>query len=162
MSTTSAPAPGDAAPSAPEGPITTAPKRVKVPTIIQQAQVECGAASLGMILAHFGRWETLEDLRTACGVTRDGADAPSIVAAAAGYGLDYTAVRGDIEKLRDYPVPSIAWVRRSHFVVLEGIHGGRVYLNDPAHGPRSETIDEFALEYSGVAINFTKNASFTP
>lgn len=142
--------------------VTTAPKRVKVPTIIQQAQVECGAASLGMILAHFDRWETLEDLRTACGVTRDGANAQSIVAAASTFGLEYTVSRGGVEDLNGFPVPSIAWVRRSHFVVLEGIHGGRVYLNDPAHGQRSETVEEFAEEYSGAAINFTKSESFTP
>lgn len=134
---------------------------MKVPTIIQQAQVECGAASLGMILAHHGRWETLEDLRAACGVTRDGASAPAIVAAGADYGLDYTAVRGGVEELNGFAVPAIAWVRRSHFVVLEGIHGGRVYLNDPAHGQRSETIEEFALEYSGAAIHFTPNDTFT-
>ena len=142
--------------------VSTAPRRVKVPTIIQQAQVECGAASLGMILAHFDRWETLENLRTACGVTRDGADAPAIVAAAAGYGLDYKAMRGGVENLNGFAVPAIVWVRRSHFVVLEGIHGGRVYLNDPAQGRRSETVDEFALEYSGAAIHFTKNADFAP
>ena len=153
--------PPPAQPADPAG-TTTAPKRAKVPTIIQQAQVECGAASLGMILASLGRWETLEDLRTACGVTRDGADAQSIVAAASGYGLDYTVSRGGVADLNGFPVPSIAWVRRSHFVVLEGIHGGQVYLNDPAHGRRSETVDEFAQEYSGAAIHFTTNASFTP
>ena len=81
----------DAAPSG-QVTITTTPARVKVPTILQQAQVECGAASLGMILAHFGKWESLDSLRTACGVSRDGASAVAIVGAAAGFGVVVHAV----------------------------------------------------------------------
>ena len=141
--------------------VTTNPRRIKVPTILQQAQVECGAACLGMVLAHFDRWESLETLREACGVSRDGADAIAIVEAGAAFGLDYTAQRGTLEDLNGLAVPSILWVRRSHFVVLEGIHGGTVYINDPARGRREATVDDFASEYSGAAITFTPNKTFT-
>ena len=151
----------DAAPSG-QVTITTTPARVKVPTILQQAQVECGAASLGMILAHFGKWESLDSLRAACGVSRDGASAVAIVGAAAGFGLEYEARRGTVEELQGMSVPAIVWVRRSHFVVLEGAHGGTFYLNDPARGRRTASLEDFASEYSGAAIYFTKAAEFTP
>jgi NHLM bacteriocin system ABC transporter peptidase/ATP-binding protein len=150
-----------ASPSVTLDQITTSPRRTKVPTILQQAQVECGAACLGMVLAHFGRWESLDTLREACGVSRDGADAIAIVEAGAGFGLDYTAKRGTLEDLNGLAVPSILWVRRSHFVVLEGIHGGTVYINDPARGRREATVDDFASEYSGAAITLTPNKTFT-
>lgn len=142
--------------------VVTAPPRAKVPTILQQAQVECGAASLGMILASYGRWETLDELRAACGVSRDGSSAVAIVAAAAEYGLQYESHRGTVDDLDGLSVPAILWVRRSHFVVLEGAHGGHVYLNDPARGRRVATLEDFAEEYSGVAITFTKMPTFTP
>jgi len=133
----------------------------KVPTVLQQAQVECGAASLGMVLAHYGRWETLESLRAACGVSRDGATAMSIVNAAMKFGLDCQGHRGTMADLQGMSVPAVLWWRRSHFVVLEGAHGGKFYLNDPARGRYAVFEDEFARQYSGAAITFQPNASFT-
>ena len=144
------------------GSVTTAPVRVKVPTLLQQSQVECGAASLGMILAHLGRWETLENLRQACGVTRDGANAIAIMQAAEHYGLTPEGHRGMVSDLNGISAPAIVWVRRSHFIVLEGAHNGTFHVNDPARGRYQLTTDEFTQMFSGAAITFTKTADFTP
>lgn len=141
--------------------VRTSPVRAKVPTILQQAQVECGAASLGMVLAHFGRWETLDTLRVACGVSRDGANAVAIMTAAEDFGLQPEGHRGTYEDLNGLSVPAIVWVRRSHFVVLEGAANGVHHINDPARGRYSLPTDEFAAMYSGAAITFTKKADFT-
>ena len=44
----------------------------KVPVVMQMEDLECGAASLTMILAYYRKWLPLEQVRADCGVSRDG------------------------------------------------------------------------------------------
>lgn len=138
----------------------TTQRRERVPTVLQMEQVECGAASLGMVLAHFGRWVQLRELREACGISRDGASALDIVRAGRKYGVEGTGHVGEISKLEGLDVPAIVWLRRSHFAVLEGARNGSFHLNDPDGGRYSLDAREFAEAYSGAAISFEKTADF--
>ncbi|MBR4153232.1 MAG: NHLP family bacteriocin export ABC transporter peptidase/permease/ATPase subunit [Selenomonadaceae bacterium] len=137
--------------------------RVKVPTILQMEATECGAASLSMILAHYNLWLPLEKLRQECGVNRDGSKASCVIRAARNRGCNANGYRWKADRIREVNTfPLIIHWEFNHFVVLEGIKGDTVYLNDPAMGRRTVKWDEFRTSYTGVALQVAPNENFKP
>ncbi|MBR1646424.1 MAG: NHLP family bacteriocin export ABC transporter peptidase/permease/ATPase subunit [Selenomonadaceae bacterium] len=137
--------------------------RVKVPTILQMEATECGAASLSMILAHYKLWLPLEKLRQECGVNRDGSKASCVIRAARNRGCTANGYRWNADRVREVKeFPLIIHWEFNHFVVLEGIKGDTVYLNDPAMGRRTVKWDEFRTSYTGVALRVVPNENFKP
>lgn len=122
--------------------------------------LECGAACLAMILGYHGRWVPLEELRAACGVTRDGSKASNVLKVARGFGLAAKGFKKEPEGLMALPVPSIIHWNFNHYVVFEGIHKGRAHINDPAHGPLSIPLDELSQSFTGVVLAFTPTETF--
>ena len=135
-------------------------KRVRTPLFPQMEAAECGAACLGSVLAYFGRWESMESLRTACGVNRDGASAADIVTAGKDYGLRITGWRKEVRELVDMPMPAILFWEFNHFVVLEGITRGRFYINDPANGRRWVGEETFDQSFTGIVLQVERTAEF--
>ena len=135
-------------------------KVVKVPQVMQMEAVECGAASLTMILAHYGKWLPLEQVRVACGVSRDGSSAKSILRAARNYGLDAKGFRMSAEAL-DGKQPAIIHWNFEHFVVFRGFDKkGRACLNDPGAGPVKWPMEEFRKHFTGVCLTFEPTEKF--
>jgi len=134
-------------------------KVVKVPIILQMEEVECGAASLAMILAYYGRWVPLETIRKDCGVSRDGSSAKSIMLAAQLYGLNVEAYSVGLDALKEM-TPCICYWEFDHFLVFKGFRGGQAYLNDPATGEIRVSMKEFSRKFTGVAIEFSPSPDF--
>ena len=135
-------------------------KVVKVPQVMQMEAVECGAASLTMILAYYGKWLPLEEVRAACGVSRDGSSAKMILRAARNYGLDAKGFRMTPEALEGKQPAIIHW-NFEHFVVFRGYDKkGRACLNDPGSGPVKWSKEEFCKKFTGVCLTFEPTEKF--
>lgn len=133
---------------------------VRTHTYLQMEASECGAISLAIILAWYGRYESLVCVREACGISRDGARAAHIVGAARRFGLIARAQRCEPEHLRSRKSPCIVFWNFNHFLVVEGFGRGTVRLNDPASGRRTVTEAEFDRSFTGIALTFEKGPDF--
>ena len=135
----------------------------RVPVVMQMEELECGAASLCMILAYYEKWIPLEQVRADCGVSRDGSSARNILKAARSYGLESKGYRFEPEALKQSgSFPCIVHWEFNHFVVCNGFRGNKVYLNDPAQGNYSVSIERFDEAFTGIALLFEPGEDFVP
>ena len=134
--------------------------RVTTPLLLQTHATECGAASLGSVLAYFGRWVPFIELRGKCEVSRDGSTAADIARAAKSYGLECKGLNVHIHQLRNMPLPLILFWEFNHFLILEGFDRKHFYLNDPATGRRKLSTEEFSAGFSGIVLQFNPGPEF--
>ena len=139
----------------------SAGKKRATPTVLQMEITECGAACLAMILAYYGRWMPLEELRVLCGVSRDGVTASRIIHAAKSLGLAAQGVRASVTRLSSLNFPMIVHWEHNHFVVLQGFRSDRIYINDPREGPRTISWNEFEGSFSGTCLLFEPGPEFS-
>ncbi len=137
--------------------------RVRVPVIMQMEALECGAACLAMVLAYYGKWVPLEQVRADCGVSRDGSNARNMVRAARSYGLTAKGCRYEPDTLRRQgSFPCIIHWNFNHFVVLDGFKGDKALLNDPAKGSYAVSMETFDQSFTGICLLFEPGADFQP
>jgi len=134
----------------------------KTPVVLQLEIVECGAASLAMVMAHHKVWVPLERLRVDCGVSRDGSSAKNILKVARVYGFEAKGYRVEPASIGELPMPCIIHWNMNHFVVLTKISNKTAYINDPAKGSVKVPIEQFNTSFTGIAIAITPGEGLKP
>lgn len=135
----------------------------KTPVVMQMETLECGAACLTMVLAYYGKWIPLEQVRRDCGVSRDGSNAKSILKAARNYGLSAFGFRYEPEELRQEGYfPAIIHWDFNHFVVLCGFKGNKAIINDPSRGTVAVDMETFDASFTGITIMIEPTEEFVP
>ncbi len=123
--------------------------------------VECGAASLAMVLRYFGKKSiSLEQLRIDCNASRDGVTAKGIKRAAIKNGLECKAFKATPESIKKISMPAVIHWNMGHFVVLCGYDKNCFYINDPALGKYKISYDEFDRSFTGIVLTFEKSEEF--
>jgi ABC-type bacteriocin/lantibiotic exporter with double-glycine peptidase domain len=136
-------------------------QRIKTPTVLQYEAVECGAASLKIVLGYYSRIVSLSELRDRCGISRDGVTAIQLKRAAQSYNLDVRAYRCSAEQLKQKAsLPAVLFWNFNHFLVLEGFENNKAYLSDPATGRRKVDWEEFQTSFTGVVLEFKPGDGF--
>jgi ABC-type bacteriocin/lantibiotic exporter with double-glycine peptidase domain len=132
----------------------------RLPDIRQMTVMDCGAACLAMVLGYYGRHVSLEEVRQVTGVSRDGTNALSLLAAARRFNLRGRGVSIDIDRLPFLETGTILHWRFNHYVVFERLGSDYVDIVDPATGRRRVTMEKFRQSFTGVAIHLEPGEGF--
>lgn len=133
----------------------------KTSNIIQMEATECGAVSLKLLLAYYGKFVTIDELRYTCGITRDGASCKKLIDAAEKYGVTLTFTNWDRDALiSQYSGPTIIWWDFNHFLIFEGFRNSKFYLSDPAIGRRIVDEETFYSKYTDYCLTVKLTDSF--
>lgn len=137
--------------------------KARVPVIMQMEAMECGAAALAMVLAYYGKWIPLSSIRELCGVSRDGVKMSTIARTARIYGLEAKGHRyGYKEFFEKADFPCIIHWKFTHYIVICGYRGNKVFINDPGRGAVTITKQEFDESFTGVCLRLRPGEQFEP
>ena len=136
-------------------------KRIrKIDHIMQIDEMDCGAASLGMVCRHFGRKVSLARIRQLCHTATDGTSLKALSRAATELGLAARALKVSLRNLPMMPLPAIVHWEGNHWIVLYDVDEQFVRVADPALGLRKIPRPEFETKWTGYAALFDYTTAF--
>ena len=134
----------------------------RLPMILQTEAAECGLACLAMVSAHHGLNSDLPTLRQRFSVSMKGATLADLVRLASQLQLNARALRAEMEHLPELAMPCVLHWDLNHFVVLKEVRRGVAVIHDPARGVRRLPLAEVSKHFTGVVLELTPQADFTP
>lgn len=133
-----------------------------LPVIRAAEAAECGLACIAMIGSFHGHALDLNGLRQRFSLSMHGATLRGLMELAGQLSLSPRALRVGLNALHKVRTPAVLHWDLSHFVVLKSVRGKRITIHDPARGARTLTLDEASRHFTGVVLELTPVAAFTP
>ena len=134
----------------------------RVPMVLQTEAAECALACLAMVAAAHGHCTDLPTLRQRFSLSLKGATMADLVCMAGDLKLNPRALRAEPEQLSQLALPCVLHWDLNHFLVLTEVRGNVATLHDPARGVRRMKLDELSRHFTGIALELTPAADFTP
>lgn len=134
----------------------------RVPVVLQTEAAECALACLAMVATAHGHRTDLPTLRQRFSLSLKGATMADLVRMAGELRFNPRAVRVEPGQLAQLALPCVLHWDLNHFVVLTAVRGGVAELHDPARGARRIRLTELSRHFTGIALELTPAADFTP
>ena len=123
----------------------------------QHEQMDCGPTCLRMVAKHYGRGFSIQKLREATQIGKEGVSLLGISEAAESIGFKTLAVKVPFKQLeKDAPLPCIVHWKQNHFVVVYQIKKNQVYIADPALGLIKYSHAEFESQWATTIVEGEK------
>jgi ATP-binding cassette subfamily B protein RaxB len=136
--------------------------RSRLPSILQTEAAECGLACLAMVASYHGHRIDLNTLRRRHPVSLKGVTLRGLIQVANQMQLACRPLRFELQDIRQLTLPAIVHWDLNHFVVLKAVTGKGVVIHDPASGVKTYPLQEASKHLTGVALELTPTAGFTP
>lgn len=135
-----------------------------VPLILQTEIAECGLASMAMVASYHGHKLDMPAIRKRYSANLKGMNLQQLIELGDSLGLASRALQCPIDEVHKLSTPCILHWDLNHFVVLTKVSGkgksSKFYVNDPAVGKRTLTIEEFSQHFTGICLELTPTSKF--
>ncbi|MES2018122.1 MAG: peptidase domain-containing ABC transporter [Pseudomonadota bacterium] len=135
-------------------------RRKRLPMLFQTEAAECGLACLGMIATYWGHKIDIASMRRRFSVSLKGVTLKSLMTMAQGLSLQSRPLKLDMHHLPQLKLPCIVHWDLNHFVVLRATTDRHAVIHDPASGVRWLPLEEFAIHFTGIALELIPAAQF--
>jgi len=134
----------------------------RLPMILQSESSECGLACLAMVSGYHGFNTSLQEMRSKYGVSLKGLTLRGLIDIAAAIKFSSRALRIELSELGKVQLPAILHWDFNHFVTLKKVTRKYIEVHNPALGVRKYALHEAGTHFTGIALELSPTADFTP